>query len=216
MTDNVPEGMVEITPEVLARWDEKEFGCFRRLDVDGVAAFLANPHVTPAMLSRKMLCMKEGDDRVSYLYMVACQIPKSADEAERKLRIMHMLLDAGATNVNHGYYFFGVSGLTAFSAACFAPLWPFISQDDHRVLVKRMYDAGGKPNYRLQPLGKTARMHAEKTAPYLLDLLPATEENDGQMRFWPADEMPHMFSPALNRQLGMSTLERARMNEKGG
>jgi hypothetical protein len=156
------------------------WAAIRQLNPARVAVLLASRRFSATHLNTRNL-QNEGDDRVTYLSCAALQPAKTSDDTRRKLAIIKLLLDAGATNVNDGYYLMGVSGYSAFMAACDARLWPGITQESHRELVARLYRAGGQPNFRFHPLGTTAHGIAAEHAPYLLDLLPANEQTDGQL-----------------------------------
>jgi hypothetical protein len=171
-------------------------------EADLAVLLAADRRVTPAFLNCRHVSYTEGDDRVTYLSYLCLRPTGDISETNRKLRMVEMLLEAGARTVNAGYYLMGVSGYTAFMAACDARLWKDLDEERHRALVKRLYDLGGMPNYGQHPLDNTARNVAAKHAPYLLDLLPLNEESSGQLSlFANKADMPTQNSPALQRFL---------------
>jgi hypothetical protein len=202
MADPLPLDAAELAHADGSIFEYLLWEALRQLREADVEVLLADRRAMPVFLNLEHKPFTEGDDRVTYLSYLCTRETHNETETGIKLRMVDMLLDKGANTVNAGYYLMGVSGYTAFMAACDARLWEGLGEERHRTLVKRLYDLGGKPNYRRHPLAKTARMVAEKHAPYLLDLLPLNEEPDGQLAlFANKADMPTQTSPALERFL---------------
>ncbi len=199
----------------------------------------AYPEVTAEMLNISRQPLNEGGDKVSHLYCATTQTiekPKLDGDSyvwcaqkytlvdvqaavtnalATKIAIVDALLDAGAKNVNHGYYVFGTSGLTPVTALCYPDLWPGITEEEHLRLLQRMRDYGARPHIKLQPLAKSPYEIASEHASHLLALLPDNEDDDGQITIEPipvirekrATEVARLMQESLNNGTMFSNLD---------
>lgn len=172
-----------------------------RLDV--VQAVLEHEQTNKQFLNQKLWVGfgLDGKDKVSFLRYLTIKSISGKQQLRAKVKILDMLLDAGATNVQIGYDSCGNIGYTPMQALCNRELWPSITQGTHKRLVKRFRDLNARPHFYWRILLKTPYQIAQETAPYLLELLPDNEDDNGQITIEPVPVMREKRATEIGRQM---------------
>ncbi|MFZ2619259.1 MAG: hypothetical protein WAX89_00065 [Alphaproteobacteria bacterium] len=156
------------------------FAALRTLQVEKVRVIVQHKLMTPDALNRRHVYSEYNSDSVSYLCCACVAKAETLAQTQAKVQCVDSLLDAGAINVNAGYYLMGESGPTPLQTLFYEHFWPRLDDAERLRLVQRMLAVGGNIRYRPHSLARTALMLAEKNFPHLVPYLPTTLEPDGQ------------------------------------